>query len=111
MQVAVSTEGAVTIVKPMGPIITGEMEELDHELAQISRNWTKRLVIDMSEVTYVDSAGLEMLCYYRRELAEKGLKLKLSNFTDMTQEIFDLTRLTKRYEIFADKTAAVRSFL
>ena len=111
MQVTVSKEGAVTLVKPVGPIVAGELDELERQINQLSRSWTKRLVIDMGEVVFCDSSGLEMIVKNQREMAERGLKLKLSNLNDMTQEIFDITRLSSRFEIFPDVVTAVRSFL
>ncbi|MBN2377532.1 MAG: STAS domain-containing protein [Sedimentisphaerales bacterium] len=111
MQVTVSKEGAVTLVKPVGPIVAGELDELERQLNQLNRSWTKRLVIEMGEVTFCDSSGLELIVKNQREMAERGLKLKLSNLNDMTQEIFDITRLSARFEIFPDVVTAVRSFL
>jgi anti-anti-sigma factor len=111
MEVTVGTEGAVTVVKPLGPIIAGELEELTGKFSQLNRNWTKRLVVDMSEVTYIDSAGLELILSSRREMSERGLKLKLSGLNDMTRKIFDLTGLTNRFEIYPDTTVAVGSYL
>ena len=85
MEVTIGTEGAVTVVKPMGPMIAGELGELDTKLSRLSQHWTKRLVVCMSEVTFIDSAGLEMLIRYHQEMAGRGLQLKLSGLNDVTQ--------------------------
>jgi anti-anti-sigma factor len=111
MQVATSKEGAVTVLKPTGSIIAGELNELEQQLDNSYRNWTKRIVVNMSEVTYIDSGGLEMLLKFQRQLEERGMKLKLSGLNEITQKIFDLTRLSRSFEIFADTNGAVRSFL
>ncbi len=111
MQVTLSNEGAVTVVKPMGPMIAGELEELDSQLGSLSRNWTKRIVVNMSEVSFVDSAGLELITRYNREFNERGLKLKLNSLNDLTEKIFDITRLSGCFEIFPDTAGALRSFL
>ncbi|KPK78240.1 MAG: hypothetical protein AMJ79_00065 [Phycisphaerae bacterium SM23_30] len=111
MQITVSNEGAVTVVKPVGPITAGELEELDKKLDSLNRNWTKRVVINMSEVAFIDSAGLELFIRYQKQLDERGLKLKLCGMNEITQKIFDITQLSRFFEIFADTTGAVRSFL
>lgn len=111
MQVEVNSEGSVTVLKPMGPIILGELEELDNSLSNLSRNWTKRIIINMDNVTFIDSAGLELIDKFRLELDTRGLKLKLGGLNEMSQKIFELTRLSKHFEIFPDTTSAVRSFL
>jgi len=111
MQITTGTEGAVTVVKPAGPIISGELAELENHLHRLSQSWTKRLVINMSEVSIIDSAGLELLVRCRREMAQRGLQLKLSGLNDITQRIFDITGLTFHFEIFPDTPLAVRNFL
>ena len=111
MQVATSKEGAVTVLKPTGPITTGELNELEQQLDNSYRNWTKRIVVNLSEVAFIDSGGLEMLLKFQRQLEKRGLKLKLSGLNEITQKIFDLTRLSRSFEIFTDTNGAVRSFL
>lgn len=111
MHVIVSNEGAVTVLKPIGPLLAGELDDLDNNMRRLTKNWTKRVILNMSEVNFVDSAALELICRYQRQLGERGLKLKLSGLNDTTQTALELTRLARRFEIFADTTAAVRSFL
>ena len=111
MQVIMGKEGAVTVVKPMGPITVGEMDEIESRLNSLSRDWTKRVVLHMSEVAFIDSAGLELLLRHNREFAERGLKLKLCGLSEITEKILSLTRLIQRFEIFPDSSSAVRSFL
>jgi len=111
MQVATNKEGAVTVLIPTGPITAGELDVLDQQLDNVYRNWTKRIVVNLSEVPFIDSAGLEMLLRFQRQLEERGLKLKISGLNEITQKIFDLTQLSRSFEIFADTNGAVRSFL
>jgi len=111
MQVIIGKEGAVTVVKPMGPITVNEMDEIENRLNALSRDWTKRVVLNMSEVAFLDSAGLELILRHNREFAERGLKLKLCGLSEITEKILSLTRLIQRFEIFPDSSSAVRSFL
>jgi anti-sigma B factor antagonist len=111
MQVILGKEGAVTMVKPMGPITASEMEELESRFNVLSRDWTKRVVLNLSEVAFIDSAGLEFLVRHNREFSERGLKLKLSGLSEITEKIMSLTRLIQRFEIYPDTSTAVRSFL
>ena len=62
-------------------------------------------------VTVIDSAGLELLCRHHREMGAQGLNLKLCGSNEVTQKILELTRLSRRFEILPDTTAAVRSYL
>lgn len=111
MQVIMGKEGAVTIVKPMGPVTVNEMDEFESRLNELSRNWSKRVVLNMSEVPFIDSAGLELILRHHREFTERGLKLKLCGLSEITEKILTLTRLLQRFETFPDTSSAVRSFL
>lgn len=111
MQVNTSRQGSVTVVKPIGPIIVSELDELQYSLDNLKTNLARRIIIDMTECQFIDSAGLELLCNYRREFASQGLTIKLSGLTEMTEKIFELTRLIQRFQFFSDTSTAIRSFL
>lgn len=111
MKVAVANEGAATVVRPEGPLIEAELHELERQLRRLRDSWAKRIVVNMSDVPLIDSAGLELLCAYQQELQEHGLRMKLCGLNDLVQKIFELTRLARQFEVFADSSSAIRSFL
>ena len=111
MRVAVNREGAVTILRPTGPVIAGELEEMDQQLLNLFNHWTKRLIVNMSEVAFMDSAGLELLVRHHRQFDSHGLIIKLCALTETTQKILSLTRLLRRFDTYPDTTTAIRSFL
>ncbi|MBN2211283.1 MAG: STAS domain-containing protein [Sedimentisphaerales bacterium] len=111
MPAQINREGSVIVVKPVGPMIAAELEELDRQLQDIFSGWTPRIVVNLSEVPFIDSAGLELLCRCRNLLGERGLSMKLCLVNEMTRQILELTRLTQRFDIYPDVIAAVRSFL
>lgn len=111
MQVVVSREGSATIIKPLGPMVIGELEEIDQSLVELAQKWCKRIIINMSDSTFIDSAGLELLKKHHDQLSSHGLKLKLSGLSEISQKILDITRLTRLFEIYPDTASAVRSYL
>lgn len=111
MRVAINREGAVTILRPTGPVIAGELEEMDQQLLQLFNRWTKRLVVNMSEVAFMDSAGLELLVRHHRQYNSHGLILKLCSLSETAQKTLFLTRLLRRFDTYPDTTTAIRSFL
>jgi len=111
MQAQTSREGSVIVIKPVGPMIAAELEELDRQLQDVFSGWTPRIVVNMNEVAFLDSASLELLCRYRNLVNERGLSLKLCSVNEMTRQILELTRLISRFDIYPDIVAAVRSYL
>ncbi len=109
--ISLSREGSVTILKPMGPLVLGELEELDTELLNLFNRWTKRLILNMNDVSFVDSAGFELLVRHQRDFGSHGLRLIFCHINDTLQKVMDLTRLSLQFEIYPEKVNAVRSFL
>lgn len=111
MKIEEKSHGAVTVVKPMGPITQeGSGVLLAHLLDARTRS-LGRLVIDTSAVTYVDSSGLEVLLEVSEELGRSGQALKLCGLQDMVREVLELTDLASSFDHFDDVTTAARSFL
>lgn len=76
---------------------TGELKKFMIDL--ISRTEKSTLVIDMSNVPYVDSAGLGMLVSILRESKSAGKSLVLASMKPNVKRIFELTRLDKVFTI------------
>lgn len=69
---------------------------------------TPALVIDLSEVTFVDSAVLKELLRARDELAARGVQLTLAAVPPPVQRLLDLTRTSGLFEHAPDAETAVR---
>jgi len=52
-----------------------------------------------------------LLCRIQQQLNEHGLQLKLCGLNEITQKIFDLTGLSRRFEILPETASSLRSFL
>ena len=111
MKVQTQQRGAVTVVRPDGPLVAAEVDEFREKLdGEIRRN-LGRVVLDVSAVPFVDSGALECLVDITGELARSGKALKLCGSTDTLQEVLELTGVASEFEQFADVITAVRSFL
>ena len=69
-----------------------------------------KLVLDMKDVTRLDSAGIGMLVSKFLTARRNGGSLKILNPTARTDHLMEITKLTTIFEIFDDEDAAVRSF-
>ena len=69
-----------------------------------------KIVADMANVTYVDSAGLGMLASKLRTVREKGGDLKLARVSAKIQRVLNMMKLPIAFETFEDDAAAIRSF-
>jgi len=111
MRIEIHRHGAVTVIQPSGPVISKEdATQLRTEALSVLGNTLGRFVLDVSEMSFVDSNGLETLVDITDELAVGGQSLKLCAISDTLREILAITDLTAKFQQFEDVQTAVRSF-
>ncbi|HTL31340.1 MAG TPA: STAS domain-containing protein [Tepidisphaeraceae bacterium] len=111
MKVSEQRQGAVTILRPDGALILGDVQEFAAHVNRAVGSSMGRLVIDMSDVAFIDSAGLELLLDVTEKLGETGQSLRLCHENKTIREVLQLTDLDQQFDHFEDLTTAVRSFL
>ncbi len=111
MEVIEQRHGAVTVVRPMGPLVQQDAVKFRQRLGEVMSRSLGRFVVDASMIAFVDSQGLEVLVAASDELAGSGRSVRLCGATETLREVLDLTGNAERFEHFADVNSAVRSFL
>jgi anti-sigma B factor antagonist len=70
----------------------------------------KRIVLDMSNVTYIDSAGLGILVAAHVSANKQAASLHLSNLGDKFHDVLQLTRLLTVFNVYDTQAEAIKSF-
>ena len=111
MQVIERRIGDVTVLQLIGrlELETGDLilrDTINHlvEEGQI------KLVLDMKDVTRLDSAGIGMLVSKYLTVRRAGGTIKLLHPTERTDHLMDITKLTTVFQVFDDEASAVKSF-
>ena len=103
--------GDVTILVLSGQILLDDgdlaIRLKIHEL--VDRGKTK-IVLDLSGVSYIDSAGVGMLAAKHKLLRDRGGDLKLLNLTTRGQRVFAIAKLLLSFETFDDEAMAIKSY-
>ena len=81
-------------------------DAIDELLAENRR----RILLNLSEVAFVDSAGLGELVAGLKTAHRFGAELKLLNVGDRVYSTLEMARLLPTFEIYSDEEEAVRSF-
>jgi anti-sigma B factor antagonist len=81
-------------------------ERLKSLIAEDSHN----LVLDLSDVSFIDSSGLSALVAGYKAAAEAGGSLKLACMMPQVSEVFFLTHLDRVFETYPELGAALASF-
>src|SRR5271165_4400848 len=84
-----------------------ELEDLRREVLEQSDS---RVIIDLSRVTKIDSAGLGQLMSCYSHLVRNRGSLKIVNATPDVRKVLDMTGISTLIPAFSDEQEAVRSF-
>ena len=76
-------------------------------LNQMIEKKPQRMVVDLSEVTYIDSAGLAALIEAMQKVEGYGGKFLLAGLQETVRSIFEISRLDQVFQIFPDAEAAL----
>ena len=76
-------------------------------LAAIVKEKPKKLVVDMSKVTYIDSSGLAILIEGMQNVEAYGGRFALACLQDVVRPIFEIARLDQVFRVFPDVKAAL----
>ena len=111
MEIQEHKHGAVTVLRPAGPMADPEAAAFGERLGEVRRAALGRVVVDLAACPFVDSRGLETLAEESERMAESGRVLRLCGVNETVREVLELTGLAPLFEHYEDATDAVRSFL
>lgn len=111
MKIDRSRVGSVGVVAPHGSVTQTEIDDLSATISITRQSSGGRVVLDLSNVPYVDSQALEAMLDYADQQRSAGQTAKLAAVTDTCREILDLTDVLGEFELFDSVDSAVRSFL
>jgi anti-anti-sigma factor len=111
MKVDTHRQSGVTIIAPHDALTESSCPELQAALASEGLATDARVVVDMSQVPFVDSAGIEFLLRLAGNVEAGALRPRVVALTETVREALDLTQVLKRFFIFDSVEAAVRSYV
>jgi anti-sigma B factor antagonist len=94
------------VVQPVGDIDLSRSPLLRQEIAQVQSKRPKKLIVDLSEVPYMDSSGVATLVEAMQNARRNGSRLILCGLREKVQSIFEIARLHTVFTICADTDAA-----
>ena len=80
------------------------------EVSSVIESGAKKLVIDLTDVSYIDSASVGCLMDIYRTMAEGEGTIKLVGLQERVETMVSMTGLHNFMEIFRDESAALASF-
>ncbi len=102
--------GSVTILRLVGDIDEGGMNELRLALMHCIKDERCNVVVNMTDVKFVSYMGVGVLVERLRQLRAYNGDLKLSNVNMYTQRLFRMSSVTKLFSMFASEPEAIQAF-
>jgi anti-sigma B factor antagonist len=101
----------VTVLDLSGKITLGEGDALlKDKLHSLLHRGKKSVLLNLADVSYVDSAGLGALVSAYTTVTREGGSLKLVNVTKKLQDLLAITKLLTVFESFDGEAEALRSY-
>jgi anti-sigma B factor antagonist len=111
MQIGERVVGEVVVLDLKGRITLGEGDELlKDKVNSLVNQGYKKIVLNLAEVPYIDSAGLGEIVRTYTTVSRQGGSLKLLNLTKRITDLLSITKLLTVFETFDSENDAVRSF-
>jgi anti-sigma B factor antagonist len=102
----------VTVVALDGRIVLGEeSNSLREKLKSLATEGKKKIVLNMANVEYIDSAGLGLLVGAYVSARNRGASVRLCHLGRKFHEVMQITRLLTVFDVYDTEAAAVSSFL
>ena len=112
MQLRMSTRtlDGVMVVDCSGRIVFGEESATLRDTIKKVLTQSPRVVLNLAEVSYVDSGGLGTLVSLYTTARNAGGALKLARLTRRVGDLLQLTKLVSIFEVFENEQVAAQSF-
>ena len=103
-----SHAGAV-VVAPVGDVDMSRSPDLRQTLREVLSARPQRVVVDLTDVGYMDSSGLATLVEAMRQAKASRIGLVLCGLSEKVRAIFEIARLHQFFTIVESVEAAVSS--
>ena len=100
--IVIDLSGRVT----MGEACAAIRDEIRDEIGQGNR----KILLNLADVSYIDSAGLGELTAAYTTNRNRGGQLKLLNLTKRVQDLMQITKLYTIFDVYDDEKKAIGSF-
>jgi anti-sigma B factor antagonist len=89
----------------------GEGDELLRDkVNSLVQQGQRKIILNLSDVPYIDSAGLGEIVRTYTTVSRQGGSLKLLNLTKRIQDLLAITKLLTVFETFENEQDAIKSF-
>ena len=110
MEIESGMSGAICVVKPAGRLDAATTGQLEETLLALAANDAACILLDLSALTYISSAGLRTILFTAKKLKASRGKLHLCGLAGMVEEVFRLAGFYDLLLVFDSRQEALDRF-
>lgn len=108
LKIRIKKKGDITIIKIDGRVIGVDSKKFNKKMESLVKKKEKKIVIDISDIEFIDSYGLGAIVYYHTFMQNSGRELlfynKPSNHQTYLARLLDLTKLNQVFKVIDSYT-------
>jgi anti-anti-sigma factor len=89
-------ERNVVRVAPFGELDLAVSDQLDQRLAELYASGFRRFVLDLRDLSFIDSSGLGVIVRWHTHAEERGMSFELIRGSRGVQRLFEITGIADR---------------
>ena len=101
-----TTEGDTATVRCTGKLVAGSTGILQTEIRKLMPG-SKRIVLDLTDLSYMDSSGLGTIIGLYASAKTAGTRLELVNLTQRVRELFSITNVLSLFEVCGEQNVRI----
>ena len=110
MQINAREADGIMILQMDGEIDINTSPEVRKAFEAMIKQQQKKILLNFSQVSYIDSSGLATLVEMLQRLKRYEGILRLSNLSDKVKALFEITKLDRLFSIFTQEDEALKDF-
>jgi anti-sigma B factor antagonist len=104
------TVSGVTVVRCIGRIIFGDEAAALRSTLKNILSTSKKILLDLSDVSYIDSGGLGTLVGVYSSARAAGADIKLTGLGQRVRDVLQITKLVSVFEVYDSEQKALAAF-
>lgn len=110
MEIKVKKESDVSILEIEGEIDVYYSSKLEEKVKNLIAQGERKVIIDMTEVSYMDSSGLGVLVGSLKNLKKSKGDMKIAGANKEIMNVFEITRLNTFFDMYKTVPEALAKF-
>ena len=111
MKIETQNYDNVTVVELHGEFVSEFIKPFQDTTSSIVAAGTTGIVIDMTNVGFIDGPSLEQLLWLTDSCNKSNRQLKIAGLDENCTKIFEITRLDSRFDTYNEVSQAVKRFV